>query len=190
MKCERLDQFQLLRPMRNLLFIATLLFFSTIVSGQDYGLYWKYKDYGGITFSVGSPLIDLGSLFLDEKSERKLLRKVNKVRVMVFEDETNPVTEKDLNKFARKAKRRHLDELITIRDGKTRVMIYGKERRGAFRKLVILVQSPEEFIMVSVKGNLKWKEVNKVLEKYSKQKKDKPGKDSPKTPIKIPVIRA
>lgn len=176
--------------MRSLLFFLAFIFFVTTASSQDYGLFWKYKDYGGITFSVGAPLIDLGSLFVKEKSERKLIRKVNKVRVMVFEDETSPVTQKDLDKFARKAKRRHLDELITVRDGKMRVMIYGKERRGALRKLVVLVQSPEEFMMVSVKGSLKWNEIYKVLDKYSKKQKSKSGEETPKTPIKVPVIRA
>ncbi len=168
--------------------IITCLFFSTLTAqAQDYGLYWKYKDYDGISFTVPSTLIDIGSWFVEEKSERKMLRKINKVRVMYFED-GSPLTERDLRRFHRKAKRRHLEDLVYVREGKTHVRVMAKERRDALRKIVVFVQSPEEFVLVTVKGRLRWDDINRVIEKYGKDAK-KDGKPLVPPVIKVPVSR-
>lgn len=157
------------------------------VQSQDYGLYWKYKDYDGISLTIPSAAIDIGSWFVDEKTDRMLMRKVDKVRVMVFED-YSPITERDLKKFDRKAKRRHLDDMVYVRDGKTRVRIMAKERRNTIRKVVVFVNSPEAFVMVSVKGRLRLDDINRVLEKYGKEKK-KDGEPIVPPGVKIPVYR-
>lgn len=173
--------------MKTIVLSICLLFSALAVQSQDHGLYWKYKDYDGISLTVPSVAIDIGSWFLEEKSDRMLMRKINKVRVMAFED-NNPVTERDIKRFDRKARRRHLEDLIYFREGKTHVRILAKDRRNAIRKVVVLVQSPEEFVLVSVKGRFRWDDINKVLDKYGKdQKKD--GKPLMPPGVKIPVSR-
>lgn len=166
-------------------FLLTLC--AVTAQSQDYGLYWKYKDYDGIALTIPSVAIDMGSWFVDEKVDRMLMRKVDKVRVMVFED-ANPVTERDLKKFNRKAKRRHLDDMVYVRDGKTHVRVLAKERRNAIRKVVVFVNSPEAFVMVSIKGRLRFDDINRVLEKYGKEKK-KDGEPIVPPNVKIPVYR-
>ncbi|MCW5921670.1 MAG: DUF4252 domain-containing protein [Saprospiraceae bacterium] len=164
------------------------LFFSGLaVQAQDYGLYWKYKDYDGIAFTVPSALIDIGSWFVDEKTDRVLLRKINKVRILYFED-GSPVRVRDMQKFDRKAKRKHLEDMVYVREGKTRVRVLAKERRSVVRKVVVLVQSPEEFALVSVKGRLRLDDINRVIEKYGKEKK-KDGKQIVPPAVKVPVYR-
>ncbi len=158
------------------------------LGAQDYGLYWKYKDYDGIALTVPSFAIDIGSWFMGEKTERVLLRKVNKVRVMYFENGENPVTERDLKRFERKAKRRHLEDLVLVRHGKTHIRVMAKESRNAIRKIVVFVQSPEEFAMVSIKGRFRWDDINRVIEKYGKGTK-KDGKPLLPSTIKVPVSR-
>lgn len=174
--------------MKTLFLCLGLLYGITSLQGQDYGLYWKYKDYDGIALTVPSVAIDIGSWFVDEKTERVLLRKVNKVRVMYFEHGENPVTERDLRRFDRKAKRRHLDDMIFVRHGKMRVRVMAKEHRNAIRKVVVLVQSPEEFAMVSIRGKFRWDDINRVIEKYGKTAK-KEGKPLVPAAVKIPVSR-
>ncbi|MCB0542708.1 MAG: DUF4252 domain-containing protein [Saprospiraceae bacterium] len=158
------------------------------VGAQDYGLYWKYKDYDGIAVTVPSVAIDIASWFVGEKEERVLMRRVNKVRVLVFEDGNNPVTERDMERFERKAKRRHLEDILFVRDGKTRVRVLARERGNAIRKIVVLVHTPEEFVMVSVRGKLRWKDINRAFEKYGRKHK---GKEKPLLPpsLKVPVSR-
>lgn len=108
---------------------------------------------------------------------------------MYFENGDNPVSERDLRKFERKAKRRHLDDLIFVRSGKTRVRVLAKERGNAIRKVVVLVQSPEEFAMFSIKGRFRWEDINRVIEKYGKDAKKKDGKPLVPPTIKVPVSR-
>ena len=110
------------------IFIA---FFLTVnaLQAQDHGLYWKYKDYdGAISFAVPRWATFAGSAFVDEKADRKLVRKIRKARVLFFED-GSPFSQGDLKKFVRKSKRRGLDELVTVRTGKTQVRVFGQVAR-------------------------------------------------------------
>ena len=173
-----------------LIFFALLLSAATQMSAQGYRLYWKYKDYdGAIAVTVPGLLVDAGSLFLKEKEDRKLLRKVNKVRTLVFE-EKSPVTERDMKRFMRRAKRRHLEDLVLVREGNTHVRVMAKERRNRVKKLVIFVQSPEEFVFVSVNGRLRLDDIMRVAEKYGKDIKGK-KEEKPIVPpvLKVPVSR-
>lgn len=176
--------------MRYLLFCLVILFSAGQLSAQDRWLYWKYKDYsGGINFSVPRLAIGAGSLFLKERSERKLMRQVHKVRTLVFED-GNPLSGRDIRRFERKARRRHLEDLIMVRDGSTHVHIMAKERRQALRKVVVFVSSPEDgFVMVSIKGKIKFADMNRIIGKIAKDKDGSIQKSLPSV-IKIPTDRA
>ena len=176
--------------MKKIIFSLSLLFFCHLIQAQDYGLYWKYKDYdGAIAVSVPDFLMEMGSWFIDEKDGRSVLQKVNKARVLVFSENQNPVTERDMRRFNRRAKRRHLEELLMVRQGKTQVHVMAKERRKALRKLVILVNTPEEFALVTVKGNLRWDDISKIIDKYGKDKEGKNKKPLIPDALKIPVKR-
>jgi len=173
--------------MKKFLFCIAFLLPTVFLQAQDYHLYWKYKDYdGAISLSVPGYLVDIASWFVEEKTERKALRHINKVRALIFaEDNPSPVTAIDLQKFRRKANKRHLDELMTIRDGSTHVQIWGKERRDALRKLVVLVQSPDEFVLLSVKGHIRIQDLTKMMDKVQKEHKEHPEKmDMIRIPVK------
>jgi L-rhamnose mutarotase len=155
-----------------LLFLSTL---STQVSGQDRWLYWKYKDYNNsFSFTIPRLAISTGSMFVGTRDERRMVRRIHKVRALIF-DQHSPVTQRDVKRFYRKAHRRHLEELITVREGKTNVSILAKMRRNTLRKVVVMVNSPEEgMVLVSVKGRLRWKDIMKTLEKID----EKDGSDN------------
>lgn len=173
--------------MKSLFFCLLFAIGALQVQAQDRWLYWKYKDYNGsMSFKAPRMAIATGSLFLKQKSDRKLLRKVHNVSTMIFED-GSPVSNRDIRRFERKARRRNLDELITVKDGDEQVRILAKSNRKSIRKLVIMVNSPEDgFVMVSIKGKLKFSDINKVIKRYE-------GKKSlPKIPdlIQLPTDRA
>lgn len=172
------------------LFAAAFLLVFQAVQAQDYGLYWKYKDYdGAIAVSAPGWVAKLGSMFLDKDEGRDLVRRIRKVRVLVFQDE-NRITARDFKKFNRKAKRRHLDELVTVRSGQTRVQVFGKMRRSTIRKVVVMFSTPDDGSgMVSLKGKFNLKDLNKTIEKVGKKSKngEKPVVPELKN---IPVIRA
>lgn len=172
--------------MLRLLFFILLTATIFRVEAQDRWLYWKYKDFdGGINFSIPRLLIGTGAAFLEEREDRKMMRRLHKVRTLIFE-EGSPLSERDIRKFTRKARRRHLDEILTVREGKTHVRILAKERRSVLRKVVVFVSSPEDgFVMVSLKGKLRLDDINKALRKI---KKDEEHPDKVLIPdfIKIP----
>ena len=164
--------------MKQLLVCLIFILIGLNLHAQDHGLYWKYKDYdGAISFTGPRWAIHAGSWFLEEKQDRKLVRKVRKVRVLVFEDQDAPVTKRDLQRFSQKAGRRHLEPLLTVREGQTRVEIWAKERRNALKKIVVLVREPETFALVSLRGKLKMDDIGQLLKELPKEFKgegDKP----------------
>lgn len=171
------------------IFIALFILTFNALQAQDRGLYWKYKEYdGAIAITIPGWVTKFGSLFVKEKSGKQLLRKTRKVRVLVFQD-GSPFTDKDIKRFNRKAKRRHLDELITVRDGKTRVHIYGKMRRNSIRKIVVFFNSPDDGAgIVSLRGKFKLNDINKAIKKVEKKTKHKDKQIVPEV-VKIPVSK-
>ncbi|MFN0014078.1 MAG: DUF4252 domain-containing protein [Saprospiraceae bacterium] len=142
------------------------------LQAQDMGLYWKYKDYdGAMSFSVPRLLIHAGSWFLDEKTDRELLRKVHKVRILAFEKGECPVTDAEIQSFAQEAERSKLEVLLTIRDKDTRFWVYAKERGDAVRKIVVLVKSPEEFGLVSIFGNFQYDDIGELVSSMVKRER-------------------
>ena len=175
--------------MKAICFFITLFLSTQALQAQDFGLYWKYKDYdGGIGVTIPRWATFIGAAFVDEKEDRKLVRKIRKARVLFFED-ASPFSQRDVKRFARKAKRRNLDEMVTVRTGKTFVSVLVKERRNAIRKVVVLVNSPEGSGIVSVKGKFRLDELNRVIEESSKKSKKDGNPTIPNLP-KVPVIRA
>lgn len=176
--------------MKAIYFFVALFFTANALQAQDHGLYWKYKDYdGAIAVSIPRWATFIGSAFVDEKEDRRLVRKVRKVRVLFFEG-GSPFSQRDMKRFARKAKRRNLEELVTVRTGKTHVSVLAKERGNAIRKVVVLFSSPDGAGLVTVKGKLRFDDLNRVIEKYGKDSKKKDGKPVLPGVPKVPVIRA
>ncbi len=166
------------------IFIVALLLILGEARAQDAGLFWKYKDYDGVAFTLPRTAIDIASWFLDQREDRVWLRSINKVRVLVFEDVSNPVTKRDLRRFNRKAARRHLEELLMVRDGNTHVRVLARERGDILRKVVVLSHSPEEFVLFSLKGKVHWDDVMQALKKFDKKSEKK------ENPLIPAVIRA
>ena len=175
--------------MKTIRLIILLFMAAPALHAQDYGLYWKYKDYdGAIAVSVPRWATFVGSAFIEDKTDRQLVRKVRKVRVLFFED-GSPFTQRDLKRFAKKAKRRHLDQLLTVRHEKTYVNVLAKERNSVIKKVVLLVNSDEGSGLVTVKGRLDLKDLNKVIEDYGKGKRKKDKEPVIPNLPNVPVLR-
>lgn len=176
--------------MKSIFFSIIALLALQSASAQDYGLYWKYKEYdGAIAVTVPRFAVHMGSWFLDERADRKLMQKLGKVRVLFFEG-GSPITDRDTRRFARKAKRRGLEELIVVRDGDTHVRVMAKERRNGkgIRKVVVFVDSDEGFALVSVRGRLRYDDLSRILREYDGRGKS-PAMPNDSPVIKVPVSR-
>lgn len=176
--------------MRTLVSVLAFILPGFYLQAQDYGLYWKYKDYdGALALTVPRWVIHTGSWFLDEKADRQLIRKVRKARVLVFKQDENPVSNADVQRFFAKAKKRNLEELLYVRSPDARIWVLAKERGEAIRKIVVLVQSEEAFALVSIRGKLRYEDIGDLLSKMSKQDQHRqPNPDNvPVLPLKIPA---
>lgn len=172
--------------MKHLLFLSLAsLLFSQKLEAQDQRLFWKYKEYdGAIAFAVPGFLPKLASIFVKGKDERRLVRRTGKMRFMFFE-EGCPISAKDWARFSKDRGENGLSDLISVREGDTRVRLMVKENGRRIRKLVVLVQDAEEFVLVSIKGRFKYSDINRLIKKYEKTASDKTGKKP--LPLKIPV---
>lgn len=174
--------------MKHFLLATGLLLSASLLSAQDFGLYWKYKDYDGVCLTMGRAAFDIGSLFLKKDEGRAFVHRMKKLRIMVF-DGYSPITERDINRFNRKAHRRHLEDVVMVREGKTHVRVLTKERRNALRKAVVLVHSPEETVFVSLKGKFRFDDLQQLLKKHGgKHFKREDGKVLPSIKS-VPVTR-
>lgn len=172
------------------LFCGCLLCFAlTYVSAQDFNLYWKYKEYDGAkTVTVPRWAAHVASWFLKDRDERRLLRRVHKVRVLWFE-KISPITPSDWQRFARQAKQQGMDDLITVRTPEAKVRILGQELSdgAGLRKLIVLAQTPEGSALVSLRGKFRIEDINRLLKKMEKRellpKKKQPLPQMPSVPV-------
>ena len=162
--------------MRILLIGLFLLTWLGVAQSQERLLCWKYGLFsGGMHFAIPRAVTFTGAAFVRQKEERQLVRRVYNLRVLIASPEQT-IRNKDLNRYFKRAKRRQLEEIITVRDGNTHVRILAKTRKEALRKVVVLVASPEDgLILFSLRGKLRIKDLNKVLQKVP-LKKDVPVK--------------
>lgn len=157
--------------MRILLIGLFLLTWLGVAQSQERLLCWKYGLFsGGMHFAIPRAVTFTGAAFVRQKEERLLVRRVHNLRVLIASPEQT-IRPKDLNRYIKRAKRRQLEEIITVRDGNTHVRILAKTRKEALRKVVVLVASPEDgLILFSLRGKLRMKDLNKVLQKVPLKK--------------------
>ncbi|MFM7154848.1 MAG: DUF4252 domain-containing protein [Bacteroidota bacterium] len=171
---------------KRILLLILALSCTSIAHTQDAGLFWKYKSYdGAIALRIPGAVSGIGSLFAREPEERKLLRRMRATRVLIFED-GSPVTARDTERFNSKARRRQLEEIITVRSGKDYFQILAKEKKGVLRKLVVFFHADEVTGLISVKGRFRLDDLNRLIRKAEELSDEKPGK----LPASVPVIRA
>jgi Domain of unknown function (DUF4252) len=173
--------------MKHLLFCLFLSVCIFPLAAQDGAIYWKYKDYNDSkSFTIPGFVPKFASIFVKGKAERRLVRRTGRTRIMFFEN-NSPITPTDFVKLTKRTKRRGgLEDIITVKTGLTNIRVMAKENGKRIRKLVFLVQDEGEFVMVSVKGRFRYKDLNTLIKKYSKETEKKKGKVKGK--VKIPVI--
>jgi hypothetical protein len=159
--------------MRPFFLSLAILFLAHDAPAQERILCWKYGLFsGGIHFSIPRAVTFTGAAFLKEQEQRRLLRRVYNLKVLVAPPE-KAVRQKDIKRYFKRAHRRHLEEILVVRDGKTQVRILAKTRKDALRKVVVLVSSPEDgLVLFSMRGKLRLNDINKVLKKLPIKKED------------------
>ncbi len=144
---------------RNLLLLIVAIF---ILTSCEYTpgvseAFTKYRFKDGVfTLSVPGWVIHLASNSDGiDKNERELLQSIDKVRILVVEDE-NLNGKINLHKeFAAKIKNKnHYEELMTVTDNGENVAIYGKTDGDVITEMVLLVSGENDNALIFVRGEI------------------------------------
>ena len=136
-----------------------------------------------ISVDISGLLIKVAAKIAAEEHEAaKILASINRLQVLVLEDE-NPVSADEMYDFTKKLRKDDFEDLMTIREGKTRVNFLIREKNDKILNLLILVSEEDNFVMLNLKGKIKFSDLNKLnfdvegsehLKKIPKYKKDVP----------------
>jgi len=158
----------------NLLFLLATLF---LLSSCEYNpgvseAFTKYRFKEGITtITVPGWVIGLAANFGDiDSDERELLQSIDKVRVLVVEDEE---INRDINlhrEFSTRINRKNdYEELLSIRDDNEDVTIFGKMDEDVITEMVILVGGDDN-ALIYVKGEIDPKMLKENIQLSDKDK--------------------
>ncbi len=100
----------------------------------------------------------------EEKASLNLLKKVNKLKLLVSSDH-NPVKAAKINGLFSQLREDSFEDLIMVKEDDTtvNVMVRGGDDDEKIKNLFVLVREPEEIVMLSMKTNIKMDEVNELL---------------------------
>jgi len=157
-----------------LLFLFVTLF---LLSSCEYNpgvseAFTKYRFKDGVTtITVPGWVIRVASKFVDDDDNAKeLLGSIDKVRVLVVE---NDELKADINlheEFSSKINRKgDYEELMTVIDENENITIYGKMDENVISEMVVLVGG-EDNALIYLKGEIDPKLINDVIKSSNKDK--------------------
>ena len=151
-----------------------------------------YVDFGELSdifgeptvqISVGASLLNLvGSLSAQEDPEvSKLFKKLNGVRVNVFETDTTVVGAADMVKsLSSTLSGSGWESVVTVNDGDEQVRIFMKIGAERIEGITVMAVDPTEAVFVNVIGDLDPEELGKVMDNFDidLDGDDEPGDES------------
>ncbi len=174
--------------MNHKLLIATVLasFLALAATAQRgvNAIFREYKHTGHerVHFMIPGALFKVGSIFGRDRVERRLIRSIGTMRLLVI-GSGSPVNSEDVQKMMRRAERSGVEPLIEVREGGgTHVAIAAKEKRGKIRRLLLVVRDEDQFVLIRMKGRIRIEDVNRLIQKSG----SKSGAKIPKLPIPEP----
>jgi len=150
----------------SLLALAIMLLFTSCEYNPGVSeAFTKYRFKEGVTtITVPGWVIGLAANFGDvEKNERELLQSIDKVRVLVVED--NDLNAKiNLHKeFSTKINRNNdYEELMTVTDENENITIFGKMNENVITEMVVLVGGDDN-ALIYLKGEIDPRMINDVV---------------------------
>ena len=122
----------------------------------------KYYDKENVTtVELSGFVLKMAAKFIDDDEGKEILASISRLQVLAMEGQ-NHVTKKDLNTFKTKIKKDKFEELMTVRTKGTSVDFYVKEEKGDIKNILLLVSGKEEFVMLNLRGKLKFDDIKKL----------------------------
>lgn len=188
--------------MKKIQFLLLILLVPTIVFTQTQSLnnfYRQHKKMDNVrNFRAPGFLIKMGTgiaqIFVKDEEVKmglKLGSKIRNARILFSEEKTN-INPKDVTALIKAVKKESFDELLTVRDGESNhIHILIRERKNKIKNLLIFIKGEDEFIMLSMKTNVKLKKlskfINTMMKRSKKKKLEKEQEQRPKEKEHIPI---
>ncbi len=148
--------------MRKLVASLALLSFSILCFGQSPAVksfYNKYKNMEDVTdIKLQGWVLKLASTFADEGDTEKLLKKITHLRVMIMDD-GNLVKADEYKSLIKSVKKDRFEELMQIKEDGNKIDFFIREKGEAVTDVLIMVNSPDGFVLLSLEGALKFSDL-------------------------------
>jgi hypothetical protein len=113
-----------------------------------------------VRLNIGSLALSIGRGFVEDDEARNILRRIYHASILVYDD-NNPVDQSQVSTLMAGLKREKFEELGYFRDeDEDMVRILIKEDGDFITDLVLLVEGPDNFVMLNLEGRLRYTELN------------------------------
>ncbi|HIP48002.1 MAG TPA: DUF4252 domain-containing protein [Lutibacter sp.] len=149
--------------MKNLIYSLAFIFIATTLTAQNeknYKSFYKtFKEEKSI-IGISAP-IGIANWFIDsdEKELRNIIKRGNKVSILVFENET-PIFDEIDHYLPSKI----YEKFLTIKDKDSRIKILVKENKEKISEIIILIKDNNSFITMGIYGDFTYDDLSKLSE--------------------------
>ena len=147
-----------------LMLLFTIL--SSEVEAQRFGPQQMSTAYSGksgaISMTIPGWVMRLGLKSADNET-KDALRGVRQMRLLIVDKNEVEINERHVKRMQRTFQNRKHEPLVTVRSDGDDVRIYMRERRGKVKELTILVNTPEELVMVHLYGSISMSKIDQLI---------------------------
>jgi len=137
-----------------LLAIIIVPFFSQAQNASIQQFFEKYSEMEEATdLSLDANFLKMVSSGAKDQ-ESEMIKKISKFRLLQL-GEKQKVERADIKSLLIGVKKSNFEDLIKVRDGKTKVDIMICEAKGLVTNVLLLVDEPDNFVLISLEGMFK-----------------------------------
>ncbi len=111
---------------------------------------------------IPGAVVKTASFFFKDKAQRRLLRKLGGVRILMSEDRSIP--QEDYHNFIRNVRDDQFDDFIQVHDNGEAVNVMVREADSVVRGVLVTVREDNGFIMVGAKSNISTEELMQLVQ--------------------------
>ena len=124
-----------------------------------------------VSFSLPPALLRL-FVDRDEKELKQLLKQIDDMRFLVFEDEYfTEISSKELfNKMDKELTANNFKDLLIVKEKDEQVKFKIQETDNMIKELIMLVSGKDELVLINISGNINMDDINLITESFDVHK--------------------
>lgn len=160
--------------------LAASLSFAQTTNFRDFAK--KYSSHTNVVHvELPGWIVRLGNHFIDEKDLeevdiKRLIKGVHHLNLVVFDETSESPEKEDISALLEGARQAHFEDLIFVKDGKSRVNILIQESKDIIHSLLIVVtdntKHNKSSMFLNLKGHFSMADINKMIKSADNKKSD------------------